>query len=133
MLEARRKRRLVDNGLIDWVLVRNRIAALPSNNARQVDHALRKLAVELQFRVADGLRDRVIFRELFPIGLTALDALEEASHQLTPSQTTARTEIESLVDDLRLPSRAIGGDYLEARHVWYDQISGYYREMKTGG
>lgn len=133
VLEARRKRRMVDNGLIDWVLVRNRIAALPSNNARQVDHALRKLAVELQFRVADGLRDRVIFRELFPIGLTALDALEEASHQLTPSQTTARTEIESLVDDLRLPSRAIGGDYLEARHVWYEQISSYYREMKTGG
>jgi chromosome partitioning protein len=133
VLEARRKRRLVDNGLIDWVLVRNRIAALPSHNARQVDHALRKLAVELQFRVADGLRDRVIFRELFPIGLTALDALEEASHQLTPSQTTARSEIESLVDDLRLPSRAAGADYLESRHVWFEALSGYYREMKAGG
>ena len=74
VLEARRKRRLVDNGLIDWVLVRNRIATLQTNNARQVDNALRKLAVELQFRVAEGLHDRVIFRELFPLGLTALDA-----------------------------------------------------------
>jgi chromosome partitioning protein len=129
VIEARRKRRLVDNGLIDWVLVRNRVAALQSNNARQVDQALRKLAVELQFRVAEGLHDRVIFRELFPIGLTALDALEEANHTLTPSQQTARREIESLVDHLRLPERVPGADYLEARHVWFDAISNYYREL----
>jgi chromosome partitioning protein len=132
VLEARRKRRLVDNGLIDWVLVRNRIAALQSNNARQVDQALRKLAVELQFRVAEGLHDRVIFRELFPIGLTALDALEEADHTLTPSQLTARREIESLVNDLRLPSRVAGSDHLEARHVWFETIAQHYREMKSG-
>lgn len=132
VLEARRKRRLVDNGMIDWVLVRNRIAALQSNNARQVDQALRKLAVELQFRVAEGLRDRVIFRELFPIGLTALDAIEEASHQLTPSQQTARREIESLIGELRLPSRVAGANYLESRHVWFEQISSYYRELKSG-
>jgi chromosome partitioning protein len=131
VLEARRKRRLVDNGMIDWILVRNRIAALHSNNARQVDQALRKLAVELQFRVADGLRDRVIFRELFPIGLTALDAIEEASSQLTPSQQTARREIESLIGDLRLPTRVAGADYLEARHVWFEAISSYYRELKN--
>jgi chromosome partitioning protein len=131
VVEARRKRRLVDNGLIDWVLVRNRIAALPSNNARQLDQALRKLAVELQFRVAEGLRDRVIFRELFPIGLTALDALEEASTHLTPSQLTARREIETLVDDLRLPARVPGADHLEARHIWYESISSYYRELKS--
>ncbi len=131
VLEARRKRRLVDNGLIDWVLVRNRIAALQSNNAKQVDQALRKLAVELQFRVAEGLHDRVIFRELFPIGLTAQDALEEANHTLTPSQLTARREIETLVDNLRLPERVAGADYLEARHVWFDAISNYYRELKS--
>ena len=106
VLEARRKRRLVDNGLIDWVLVRNRVAALHSNNARQVDQALRKLAVELQFRVTEGLHDRVIFRELFPLGLTALDPLEEANHTLTPSQQTARREVAGLVDHLRLPARA---------------------------
>lgn len=129
VLEARRKRRLVDNGLIDWVLVRNRIASLQSNNARQVDQALRKLAVELQFRVAEGLHDRVIFRELFPLGLTALDALEEANHTLTPSQLSARREIETLIGDLRLPSRVEGSDYLESRHVWFESISSYYREL----
>jgi chromosome partitioning protein len=133
VVEARRKRRLVDNGLIDWVLVRNRIAALQSNNARQVDQALRKLAVELQFRVAEGLHDRVIFRELFPIGLTALDAIEDANHTLTNSQNSARREIESLVNDLRLPERVAGADYLESRLIWFDEISNYYRQLKTGG
>ena len=77
VLQARRKRRIVDNGLIDWVMVRNRIASIASNNAKQI--AISIAAVEeLGFRVADGLHDRVIFRELFPIGLTALDPIEEA-------------------------------------------------------
>ncbi|WP_374545161.1 division plane positioning ATPase MipZ [Rhodoblastus sp.] len=129
VIEARRKRRLVDNGLIDWVLVRNRIATLQTNNARQVENALRKLAVELQFRVAEGLHDRVIFRELFPLGLTALDAIEDANHHLTPSQQSARREIATLVGDLQLPTRAEGGDYLESRHIWFEAISNYYREL----
>ncbi len=129
VLEARRKRRLVDNGLIDWVLVRNRMATLQSNNARQVDQALRKLAVELQFRVAEGLHDRVIFRELFPLGLTALDAIEEANHNLTPSQQSARREIDTLLRELRLPERVPGADHLESRHAWFDAIASYYREL----
>ena len=77
VLEARRKRRLVDNGVIDWVMVRNRIASLASNNARQIAVSIGRLSRELRFRVADGFHDRVIFRELFPIGLTALDPIEE--------------------------------------------------------
>ena len=31
---ARRRRKLVDNGLIDWVVVRNRMASIASNNAK---------------------------------------------------------------------------------------------------
>jgi chromosome partitioning protein len=130
VLEARRKRRLVDNGLIDWIMVRNRIATLQTNNARQLDQALRKLAFELQFRVAEGLHDRVIFRELFPLGLTALDAIEEANHALTPSQLSARREIETLVNELRLPSRVEGADHLQARHIWFNAIADFYRDMK---
>jgi chromosome partitioning protein len=129
VLEARRKRRLVDNGLIDWIMVRNRVATLQTNNARQVDQTLRKLAVELRFRVAEGLHDRVIFRELFPLGLTALDALEEAHHTLTASHKSARREIANLVSDLRLPERVAGADHLESRHIWFNAISDYYRDL----
>ncbi|HVB90409.1 MAG TPA: division plane positioning ATPase MipZ [Beijerinckiaceae bacterium] len=131
VLEARRRRRLVDGGVIDWVLVRNRIASLQSNNARQIAVSLGKLARELQFRAVDGLHDRVIFRELFPIGLTALDPIEEASKHgvLTPSQQAARREIDELVDSLRLPARAPGMAHLEARHDWHTRIAEFYRSL----
>lgn len=129
VIEARRKRRLVDNGLIDWIMVRNRVATLQTNNAKQVDHTLRRLAVELQFRVADGLHDRVIFRELFPLGLTALDALEESHHTLTASQKSARREIDALLNDLRLPERVAGADHLESRHIWFNALSDFYRDL----
>ena len=43
VLEARRKRKLVDQGLIDWVLVRNRMASTQSNNAKQIVTSLSRL------------------------------------------------------------------------------------------
>ena len=133
VLEARRRRKLVDGGLIDWVLTRNRIASLQSNNSRQIAISLDKLAKELQFRTIDGLHDRVIFRELFPIGLTALDPIEEAAKQglLTPSQQSARREMKSLVADLHLPIRAPGKRHLEARHDWHGRISKYYKDLEA--
>ena len=96
VLEARRRRRLVDNGVIDWVMVRNRVASLASNNARQIALSIAGMSRELRFRVADGFHDRVIFRELFPIGLTALDAIEQGAQKgaLTSSQRSTRQEIE---------------------------------------
>lgn len=133
VLEARRKRRLVDQGLIDWVLVRNRMASTQSNNAKQIVTSLSRMAVELQFRPAQGLHDRVIFRELFPIGLTALDPIEEAmrNNALSASQASARREIDALVATLQLPERGRGMGHMQARHEWFDRISRYYREMKT--
>lgn len=131
VLEARRKRRLVDNGIIDWVLVRNRSLSIQSNNARQVAMSLQRLAADLQFRVADGLHDRVIFRELFPIGLTALDPIETAvqNQALTSSQLSGRKEIDTLVQTLRLPVHQPGTPYIEARHRWYEGIAHYYRNL----
>ena len=131
VLEARRRRRLVDNGIIDWVLVRNRIASLQSNNAKQISISLRRLSRELQFRLADGLHDRVVFRELFPIGLTALDPIEEGlkNGMLTSSQFAARHEVEALIQTLRLPVRDPLMQHLEARHLWFEKISRFYQEL----
>ncbi len=133
VLEARRKRKLVDQGIIDWVLVRNRMSSIQSNNAKQIHASLAKLAVELQFRPTEGLHDRVIFRELFPIGLTALDPIEEAmrSGSLSASQSAARTEVERLIATLQLPERGRGLAHLQARHEWYERIARYYRDLGT--
>jgi len=135
VLEARRKRRLVDNGIIDWVLVRNRSLSIQSNNARQVAMSLQRLAAELQFRVAKGLHDRVIFRGLFPIGLTALDPIEMAvqNQALTSSQLSGRKEIDTLVQTLRLPVHQPGVPCIEARHRWYEGLSHYYRNLAASG
>ncbi len=134
VLDARRQRRKADAGLIDWVLVRNRMATLQSNNARQIANSLAKLAPELLFRTSEGLHDRVIFRELFPIGLTALDGIEAASRNgvLTVSQMAARQEIATLVETLQLPERAPGLLHLEARHRWFEKISRYYSDLAAG-
>jgi len=133
VLEARRKRHLVDQGIIDWVLVRNRVASIQSNNAKQIAISLARMGVELQFRAMEGLHDRVIFRELFPIGLTALDPIEEASRNgtLSQSQMSARKEIETLIATLQLPERNAGMAHLQARHVWYERISTYYRNLRA--
>jgi chromosome partitioning protein len=133
VLEARRKRQLVDQGIIDWVIVRNRIASLQSNNARQIAVTLGRMSGELKFRPAEGLHDRVIFRELFPIGLTALDPIEEATRTgaLSVSQQAARREIEDLLATLQLPERGTGFAHLQARHEWFNRIAAFYRAMET--
>ena len=135
VIEARRKRHLVDQGIIDWVLVRNRVASLQSNNAKQIAVSLGRMALELKFRAAEGLHDRVIFRELFPIGLTALDPIEEAMRtgSLSNSQMSARREIEDLLSTLQLPERGTGMAHLQARHQWFERVVGLYREMEANG
>jgi chromosome partitioning protein len=128
VMQARRKRRIVDNGIIDWVMVRNRIASIASNNSRQVAVSISRLSKEMGFRVADGLHDRVIFRELFPIGLTALDPIEEGAGgaSLTTSQQAARREVETLLLALELPTRVAGGVHMQARRLWHDRVADYY-------
>ena len=130
VLEARRRRRQVDAGMIDWVLLRNRVASIQSNNAKQIAISIGRLATELQFRTAEGLHDRVIFRELFPIGLTALDPIEDGARGgiLTNSQLAARDEIAGLLDTLRLPVRTEGRSHIAARHDWFERMSRFYRD-----
>jgi chromosome partitioning protein len=118
--EARRQRRLVDGGMIDWVVVRNRLSTLDSRNRRNVTQGLEALALSLGFRLAEGIGERVIFREFFPIGLTALDTLERKTigSEPTLSHLAARREIRELMQVLRLPIDERGRRRAEARRVW---------------
>jgi len=102
---ARSERLAIDGHSIDWVLVRNRISMLNSRNARQVQALLEQIATRLGCRVADGIAERVIFRSLFPTGMTVFDPLDEALLGGSPSMShlTARQEYRSLVQALQLP------------------------------
>ena len=58
---------------VDWVVLRNRLQHVDSHNLRRVGAALDELSKRVGFRVIPGLGERVIYRELFPKGLTLLD------------------------------------------------------------
>jgi chromosome partitioning protein len=118
--EARRQRRLVDGGLSDWIVVRNRLSTLGSRNKRLVGEGLGELARQLGFRTVDGFAERVIFREFFPRGLTALDELNESTLGMMPnlSHVTARDEVKRLIDALKLPVDERGKRRAAARSEW---------------
>jgi chromosome partitioning protein len=118
---ARRQRRLIDGTRMDWIVVRNRLSVLGSRNKRLVGQGLAELAARLGFRCAEGLAERVIYRELFPRGLTALDNLDEPTLGTKPSlsHAAARLEVMSFVEALRLPLDARGKRRAAARSEWY--------------
>ncbi|WP_159008642.1 division plane positioning ATPase MipZ [Bradyrhizobium sp. S69] len=96
---ARGQRRVRDSGTIDWIVLRNRLSTLGSRNKRVVGEALQELSRRLNFRHIDGLAERVIFREFYPRGLTAVDDLDEATLNARPtmSHITARLEMLKLL------------------------------------
>lgn len=102
--DARRQRQLQDSPALDWVVLRNRLSMLGSRNKRLVGDALGELAKTLNFRIADGLAERVIFREFYPRGLTAIDEVNELTlgSRPTMSHVTARLEMERLLGSIML-------------------------------
>ena len=69
-----RKQRATTNGKsIDWVVLINRLAPVEARNRKRLEERMAKLSKRVGFRMGPGLRDRVIYRELFPFGLTIAD------------------------------------------------------------
>jgi chromosome partitioning protein len=121
---ARRQRRLLDGVVADWVVVRNRLSMLGSRNKQLIADVLDQLALRLGFRAIDGLAERVVYRELFPRGLTALDDLDETTLGQRPNMThvTAREEVMALLRNLKLPLDERGRRRAAARAEWFAQL-----------
>lgn len=89
---------------LDWVILRNRTSTTFSKNRQRMDRALKSLEQRLALRYVSGLSERVIYRELFPNGLTLLDLKDLAQGpKLTMSHVAARHELRTLLSDLALP------------------------------
>lgn len=86
---------------VDWLLVRNRLSHSDAHNAREIDRLLPKLADRIGFRISPGLRERVIYRELFLEGLTVLD-LTPTELSMSHSRRLARDEVLGLIGDIGL-------------------------------
>ena len=106
--EARKKRAMAtireQRREMDWVVVRNRTQHTEARNMRRLDGALTELSKRVGFRIASGLSERVIYRELFPSGLTLLD--KGHLGELGTSHLVARQELRALLASLNLPMPA---------------------------
>ena len=111
--EARKKRAMtgmrdaaqgISRREMDWVVVRNRTQHVEARNMRRLEGALTELSRRVGFRVANGLSERVIYRELFPAGLTLLD--KGHLGELGTSHLVARQELRAMLAGLKLPMPA---------------------------
>ncbi len=85
---------------MDWVVVRNRTGYTDARNKNRIDQALNELSKRVGFRAVQGLSERVVYRELFPSGLTLLD--KGHLGELGTSHLVARQELRNLVANLNL-------------------------------
>jgi chromosome partitioning protein len=122
--ESRKQRRLLDGATSDWIVIRNRLSILGSRNKQLVAECLSQLSLKLGFRAIDGLAERVVYRELFPRGLTALDDLDEATLGVRPNlaHVTAREEVANVLRLLKLPLDERGRRRAAARTEWFAQV-----------
>ena len=103
--EARKVRAITQGrtATIDWLVVTNRLAVAEARNRKRLEERMNKLAKRVGFRVGPGLRDRVIYRELFPFGLTVADL----SNDIRPvavslAHVAARQELRNLMKAMGL-------------------------------
>ena len=110
---SRKTRAVWDGKSIRWIVLRNRLAQLEARNRRRVDERVQALGRRVGFEVLAGLRDRVIYRELFPFGLTVADL--SAKVRPVPmglQHVAARQELRALMHSIGLS--AYTGDELLA-------------------
>lgn len=89
---------------VDWVVLRNRMQHIEARNMRRVGEAMNELSRRVGFRIIPGLGERVIYRELFPKGLTLLDLQQIGqAGQIALAHIAARQELREMIAGFALP------------------------------
>ena len=91
----------------DWCVMRNRVGSQRMLNKEKMEKAVAKLSKRIGFRSVPGFSERVIFRELFPRGLTLLDLKDVGVRQLNISNIAARQELREMIKSLELPGVSV--------------------------
>jgi chromosome partitioning protein len=101
--ESRKIKAATRGSSIDWVVLRNRLATTEARNRKRLEERMIALAKRVGFRIGPGLRDRVIYRELFPFGLTIADLSPTVRPvPVALSHVAARQELRALTQALGL-------------------------------
>ncbi|PCI55993.1 MAG: ATPase [Alphaproteobacteria bacterium] len=98
--EQRQVKKQRDGGAIDWIVMRNRMTHLNTNNNKIITRLLGEISRLAKFRLAPGFGERVVFKEMFLKGLTLLDLKEDQNGGLTLSQIAARQEVRNLIIEI---------------------------------
>ncbi len=100
---SRKAKAVAGGGSIDWIVMPNRLAPVRARNRQRLEERVQALARRVGFRIGAGLRERVIYRELHPFGLTAADLSSGVRPvPISLSHIAARQELRMLVVDLGL-------------------------------
>jgi chromosome partitioning protein len=99
--DLRKERAKRDGTAVDWVVLRNRLQQLRAHNMVRMEKALRELSKRVGFRPIAGLSERVVYRELFPSGLTLLDI--DSMENVALGHIAARQELREMLAGLALP------------------------------
>ena len=102
--EAKKNKAIKERASLEWFVLRNRLSSIDARNKRKVGDAITKLSKRIGFNILPGLSERVIFRELFPKGLTIMDLgdVGKGSSGLSLSNVAARQEIRNIMQQLQL-------------------------------
>jgi chromosome partitioning protein len=90
----------------DWVVIKNRMRHCEQRLIASVDQSLATMAARLGFRLAQGMTERLAYRDLLPFGLSHIDL--KLIPQLGQLRAAQAREMRQLMDDLRLPEFAGG-------------------------
>lgn len=92
-----------EKAVVDWIVLRNRLAHLDARNKQTMEKLLAELAKRVGFRVVPGLGERVIYRSLFLEGLTLLDLRQKIQgFEMNMSHVAARQELRAVVEAIGL-------------------------------
>ena len=101
--EARKIRAATTRRMTDWIVLRNRLATTEARNRKRLEERIAALSRRVGFRIGPGLRDRVIYRELFPFGLTIADLSPGVRPvPVSLSHVAARQELRALMQAVGL-------------------------------
>jgi chromosome partitioning protein len=112
---SRKAKAVASGGSIDWIVMPNRLAPVRARNRQRLEERVQALAKRVGFRIGAGLRERVIYRELHPFGLTAADLSSSVRPvPISLSHIAARQELRMLVVDLGLSIEPLAAEPVRA-------------------
>ena len=95
------KKKLASQGhnYLNWIVIGNKTSNYNSKNKNIVFEYLEKLGKLFGFRFTPGLKDRIIYKELFLLGLTVLDMSHpELKMKMTMSHLAAKREVKTIAE-----------------------------------